>query len=159
MNRQGRKLAIFPFNTGSFDPRAHLLQRFNDAAHRPAGQRFITEDPAEERLGGQQTGHHANGRTRVAGVQIAFRLLPATESAALNGDGSSLLFDFNSERADAAERRMAVRPGGIIGDFRRAFRKGRDHCIAVGNRFIARQCDEAGKAPRGANSLSHEAPL
>ena len=86
-------------------------------------------------------------------------LLPAIESAALNRDRRSLLLDLNSQRAHAAERRMAIRSSRIIGDLRRAFRQRGDHRVAVGNRFVARQCDQAGQAPRGANSLSHEAPL
>jgi hypothetical protein len=112
-----RKLAVFAFDTARLDAGAHLFERFDDAAHRSSREGFVAEDAAGEGLRGQQSRHHANRRPRIAGVQIPVRLLPAIESAALYGDRGAFFRHFNSERADAAEGRMAIGAGRIIGDF------------------------------------------
>jgi hypothetical protein len=60
-----RELALAGVNA-----RAHLRKRRDDALHGPARKRFVSENPAAERLGRQNAGEHADGGAGIARVQI-----------------------------------------------------------------------------------------
>ncbi len=93
--------------------------------------------------------------------------LPASSSAAgslqcdpLNRDDLFVAFtapfDLRAQRLHAAERRLAIGAGRIIGDGAFAFGNRREHGVAVGNRFIAGQGDDAFNRPRGRDRFFHE---
>ena len=97
------------------DVRAHLRQRLHDALHRPARERFVADDAGlKESRSGEKARQHPDGRSGVAGIELHGGRLQAVEAAAVDGEFRAAAFDFDAERADAAERRMAIGAGRVV---------------------------------------------
>ena len=77
----------------------------------------------------------------------------------MNRNGCPFFFHGNSERLNAAQRRVAVGSGRVVQKGGFSLRKRRDHREAVRDGFIAGEAQSTGQTPCGADSLSHEFPL
>ena len=132
LNFERRKLAI-----ARADGRAHFPQRLHDALHGPRGKRFVAENARGERLRRQDPRQHADGGPGIARVQIAHGPAQSIQAAAVDDELRARARHFDAERAHAAERRVAVGAGRVIGDARGPFGDGRDHGVAVRNGLIA----------------------
>ena len=83
------------------------------------------------------------------------RLAKPVQPAALNRDDSVAIIDDGAERADARERRLAIRAGGIVLQLGGPFRDCGQHCIAVRNGLVAGKLDCAGDGGSGTDLLAH----
>ena len=131
------------------DMGTHFGQRLHDAAHRPAGERLVATDARGERLGGEDTGDHADGAAGIARVEVCRRGLQAAKTPTLHGDAGAVFSDFDPHRLKAAEGGMTVLPGAVILELRGALGNGGKHAVAVRDGFVARKAEGAADVAGG----------
>ncbi|KAG0776364.1 hypothetical protein G6F22_012618 [Rhizopus arrhizus] len=120
------------------DLRTHLRQRAGDAAHRAAGQRFIADQRAIERLPGQQARQQAHAGTGVAAVQRRVRCFQAIDADtvhdALRRAGR---FDAHAQLTEDARGGAGVFAFQEAVDMRGAIGQRGEHHRAVRDRLVA----------------------
>src|SRR5437868_3960797 len=128
----------WPPSVEGFDPSAHHFERLDDPGHGTSRKRFVSHEFAGEILAGKDAAQHANCRTRVATVERGVRCLQF-QTASADYNRSAIPLPSRGEGAQASERAGAVSTCGEIFQLSYAFSNGAEHCVAVGNGFIAGQ--------------------
>jgi len=131
---QRRELAV-----ARLDASAHLRERLHHSLHRPAGERFVAENARGERLSRENSRQHADGRTGVPRVEIAGRRAQSVEPFAMDDELRARALHFDSQGAHAPEGRVAIRPGGIVGDAGVALGNRADQGVTVRDGLVAGQ--------------------
>jgi hypothetical protein len=132
---------------GRLDAGAHALQRPDDAAHRPAGQRSIPDHRRRKGVAGQHAGQQPHRGAGVAGVERRGGRTELTETSSQYSDRAvRRLFHLDAQGAQAAQRRPAVCPGSEMCQCRPSVGERGEQGIAVRDRFIARNGEPAAQA-------------
>lgn len=148
---QGRE-----FSVTRFDVRSHTGKRLHDAAHGPAGQRFVTDDAAGEWLGCENPSHHTDQGAGVAGVKIRFRGGPSVQTFAVYRDRSAILIYLYSQGANSVEGGVAIGASGVVADCRGVPGDGSKNRVPVRDGFVSRQNERTCQRSGRMNSLQHE---
>src|SRR5436309_1880045 len=94
---------------GGIDMAAHALDRFDDAPHRPPGQRLVSCEAADERLARDDTRQEADGRAGISRVEAAAGRTKVSDASSHDTDGGlAPAEDLDAEPLQAGERRLAI---------------------------------------------------
>ena len=113
------------------EPRAHRVERHDDAAHRPALEGRVARHHGAKGMGRDDPREQPHRRAGVAGVERRRGGGEPSEPASFDRHDAVPLIGVRAERAQARERRLTVGAGRVAADGRRAVGQGRQHRVAV----------------------------
>ena len=132
--------------------RAHLGQRFDDAAHRALGQRGVADKGRSDRVTGDEAHQKARRGARIAHVERGFGLEQPADADAVDHPHPVILPDdvraHRAHRGGGGEHVLTLQQ-----PFDAAFtdRERGEHQRAVADRFVARNGDGAAKGGGGSH--------
>jgi hypothetical protein len=124
--------------------RAHAGQGLDHAPHRAPRQGGVARDHAAERVTGEQARDQAHRGARVRGVEGACRGAQAAQAPAANHDLGLAARNPRAKGFHAGQRGCAVGAGRVAAQTRLAVGDGREHRVAVGDRFVAGDSQASG---------------
>ena len=128
------------------EARAHALQRFDHALHRPAAQRAVAGHETDEGVAGQDARQQPCRSTRVAQIEHVARLLAAADAKTTHPPDRAFLHDLRAERPQRRGRAQHVLAFQQAGNHGFAQRQGAKHQRPVRYGLVSRGPDPAFEA-------------